>query len=269
MTAETPIDNSEETFVPEDNSEEIDPEVDDVGEHEGQSSSHPSDDTDDTFWSGNPEELPEGLKPVYKNMQGAFTKRMQRVADLERKYLDSIDAANAVVLSRGQAPEPVAKQEEAPEPPDLSKGAKPEDVIAYYVEQEVQKAIKSSGIGTLAEEMQPVAHRERIVGAYRQFSSENPDRDHQQLAPKAGRVIDANPELTELASTNPAAAIRLASKIAQAELRVATTKKMSQKKRQAAPVSARKGTVVKRRQESMLDAATRALKEAGLNPDGF
>ena len=125
MTAETPIDNSEETFVPEDNSEEIDPEVDDVGEHEGQSSSHPSDDTDDTFWSGNPEELPEGLKPVYKNMQGAFTKRMQRVADLERKYLDSIDAANAVVLSRGQAPEPVAKQEEAPSHPTYLRAPSP------------------------------------------------------------------------------------------------------------------------------------------------
>ena len=148
-------------------------------------------------------------------------------------------------------------------------GSKPEDVISYYVEKEVQKRLEASGIKNLAQEMQPVAHRERVTGAYRQFASSAPNLDHQKLAPLTGQIIDNDPELAELAQVNPAAAIRLAARVAQAEMKAVSTKQKSRKRRQAAPVSARSGTVVKPRRESMLDAATRALKEAGLNPDNF
>ena len=72
-----------------------------------------------------------------------------------------------------------------------------------------------------------------------------------------------------MAQVNPAAAIRLAARVAQAEMKAVSTRQKSRKRRQAAPVAARSGTVVKPRRESMLDAASRALKEAGLNPDNF
>jgi hypothetical protein len=271
MTAETPIDNSEETLE-EDNFEEIGSEADDAyGEEEhlsDQAEPEQESDEEDSFWGGNPEELPQELKSSYKNMQAAFTKRMQRMATLENKYFDSIDAANAAVRTRQETQAPTEEVEED-NPPDLSQGAKPEDVISYYVEKEVQKRLEASGIKNLAQEMQPVAHRERVTGAYRQFASSAPNLDHQKLAPLTGQIIDNDPELAELAQVNPAAAIRLAARVAQAEMKAVSTKQKSRKRRQAAPVSARSGTVVKPRRESMLEAASRALKEAGLNPDNF
>ena len=271
MTAETPIDNFEETLE-EDNSEEIGSEVEDAyGEEEylAEADDELEEEADESFWGGNPEELPDELKSSYKGMQAAFTKRMQRLSALENKYFESIDAANAAVLARQESQQPVQEEMEEDSPPDLSQGAKPEDVISYYVQKEVQRRLEASGIKDLAQEMQPVAHRERVTGAYREFASSNPKLDHQKLAPLTGQVIDNDPELSELAQVNPTAAIRLAARVAQAEMRAVATKQKSRKRRQAAPVAARSGTVVKPRRESMLDAATRALKEAGLNPEGF
>jgi len=267
MTAEMLANNPDEIHE-EDNSDEIGEEVDDVDGNEEHFVSQSSE-QEESFWGGNPDELPEELQSTYKGMQAAFTKRMQRSAELERKYFDSIDAANAAVLARAQA-DRTPELEAEPEPaPDLSKGSSPEDVIQFYVKQAVKEAIESSGVSQLAQEMQPVAHREKVVGAYRVFAAENPELDHAQLAPLAGRAIDSDPELSELAAINPVAAIKLAARLAQAELRVSATKQKSRKRRQAAPVSARSGTSVKRKRESMLDAATRALKEAGISPEHF
>ena len=268
MTAETPADNSEE-IQNEDNFEETGELVADVGGDDEQLASESDSHDEDAFWNGNPEELPDNLKSTYKSMQGAFTKRMQQLSKLEKKYFDSIDAANAALLARGEqgsAPEP-EKVEETP--PDMANGASPDDVINFYVQQAVAKAIKETGVGRLAEEMQPVAHRERVTSAYRSFAADNPKLDHQKLAPLAGQIIDNDPELSESAPTNPSAAIRLAARVAQAEIKTMATKQKTKKRRQAAPVSARSGTVVQHRRESMLEAATRALKEAGVNPDSL
>lgn len=273
MTAETPIDNFEAT-LDEDSAEEIDEQVDDVyGDEERSEEQAEVTDNEESFWNGNPDELPEELKTTYKGMQSAFTKRMQRASELEKKYFDSIDAANQAVLSRVSEQRAQRAEQVQAEPevavPDLANGASPEDVILHYVQQEVQKAFKDSGVDRLAQDMQPVAVREKIVSAYREFAGSNPDLDHGTLAPLAGKVIDSDPELSALAEINPSAAIRLAARVASAEIKSAATKQKSRKRRQAAPVSARTGTVVKPRRESMLDAATRALKEAGLNPDAF
>lgn len=273
MTAEMITDNSDEILDEEDNSDEIGDGVDDVHGDEGQPSEEGehTPESSDEFWHGNPEELPEELRPAYKSMQRAFTKKMQRASSLEDRYISSIDAANAAVLARAkelnQAELPATKEEEIP--PDLADGSNPQDVIAYYVKQEVERQIKESGVDQISKEMQPVAQRERVVSAYRSFADENPKLDHTQLAPLTGQVIDADDELSDLASVNPAAAIRLASRIARAELAVTTAKAKTKKKRQAAPVSARSGTVIRRKPESMLEAATRALKEAGFPSDSF
>ena len=83
MTAETPIDNFEET-LDEDNSEEIGSEADDAYGEEKHLVDHAepepeteAEDNGDSFWGGNPEELSPELKSAYKGMQSAFTKRMQ------------------------------------------------------------------------------------------------------------------------------------------------------------------------------------------------
>ena len=273
MTAEMITDNSDETLAEEGNSEEIGDGVDDVHGDEGQHSEEAehAPESSDEFWHGNPEDLPEELRPVYKSMQRAFTKKMQRASALEDKYFSSIDAANSAVLARAKelnhSDPPATKEEETP--PDIADGAKPQDVIAYYVQKEVERQIKDSGVDRISKEMQPVAQRERVVSAYRSFAGENPKLDHTRLAPLTGQVIDADDELSDLASNNPAAAIRLASRIARAELAVTTAKAKTKKKRQAAPVSARSGTVVRRKPETMLEAATRALKEAGVPTDSF
>ena len=271
MTAEMITDNYEETLAEEDNSEEIGDWVDDVDGEEEHFVSQDSAKDGESFWNGNPEELPEELKATYKGMQSAFTKSMQEASGLKEKYFESIDAANAAILAaqgnQAQAPEPQAEVEEPA--PDLSKGASPEDVIAYHARVAVAKAMESAGVNTLAKEMQPVAHRERVVGAYRSFAADNPELDHGKIAPIAGRIIDSDPDLSDLASVNPAAAIKFAARLAQAEAKVTAVKAKTKKKRQAAPVSARRGTVVKRKPETMLEAATRALKEAGISTDSF
>jgi len=268
MTAEMLANNPDET-PEEDNSEEIGEEVDDVDGNEEQLVSQDNSQEDDSFWGGNPDELPEELQHTYKGMQSAFTKRMQRVSELERKYFESIDAANAAILTRSQAEAPAPEPTPEEVAPDLARGASPEDVIQFYVKQAVAEAVESSGMSNLAKEMQPVAHREKVVGAYRSYASQNPGLDHGQIAPLAGRVIDGDPELTQLATVNPEAAIKIAARLAQAEIQLATTKQKSKKRRQAAPVSARKGTPIKQKRETMLDAATRALKEAGISPENF
>tara|TARA_R110002020_G_scaffold60451_1_gene163715 strand:- start:2609 stop:3427 length:819 start_codon:yes stop_codon:yes gene_type:complete len=266
-------DNFEGTLDTEDNSDEIGFENNGVEEdgYAGHEQEASSEDSGDAFWNGNPEELSDELKPVYKNMQAAFTKRMQRASDLEQKYMDSIEAANAVLVSgRGQgAPQENAPVEEVKDIPDMSKGAKPEEVIDYYVQQAVGEAIKKSGINSVIDQVQPLANQQKVVSAYQKYAAENPGMNHQTIAGQVGQILDTDADLGALAATNPDAAIRIAAQMAQSN--VATTNKRSKEKqrRQAAPVSARQGSVKSRRKESMLDAATRALKEAGLQPDGF
>ena len=265
-------DNFEENLDTEDSSDGIGYENNDVEDdgYVGQEQEASSEDNGDSFWSGNPEELSEELKPVYKNMQSAFTKRMQKASELEQKYVDSIEAANAVLLdgrgkqeNQGEAPHQIEQV------PDMAKGAKPEEVIEFYVRKEVQDAIKSSGIGSVMDQVQPLANQQKVVSAYQRYAAENPGVNHQSLAGEVGQILDTDGDLGALAATNPEAAIRIAARMAQSNMASSSKRSKNKQRRQAAPVSARQGTVKSKRRESMLDAATRALKEVGLRPDGF
>ena len=265
-------DNFEENLDTEDSSDEIGYENNDVEDdgYVGQGQEASSEDDGDSFWNGNPEELSGELQSVYKNMQSAFTKKMQRASDLEQKYVDSIEAANAVLVNgRGQQ----EAQEQAPhqneQVPDMSKGAKPEEVIEYYVRKEVQDAIKGTGISSVIDQVPPLANQQKVVSAYQKYAAENPGVNHQTIAGEVGQILDTNEDLGALAATNPEAAIRIAAQMAQSSMASSSTRSKNKQRRQAAPVSARQGTVKSKRRESMLDAATRALKEVGLRPDGF
>lgn len=265
-------DNFEENLAPEDNSDEIGYENNDVEDdgYVGQEQEASSEDSGDSFWNGNPEELSGELQSVYKNMQSAFTKKMQRASELEQKYMNSIEAANAVLLNgRGEQQAQEQAPPESQEVPDMSKGAKPEEVIEYYVQQAVGEAIKKSGINSVIDQVQPLANQQKVVAAYQKYAAENPGVNHQTIAGEVGQILDTNADLGALAATNPEAAIRIAAQMAQSSLASSSTRSKNKQRRQAAPVSARQGTVKSKRKESMLDAATRALKEAGLQPDGF
>ena len=112
--------------------------------------------------------------------------------------------------------------------------------------------------------MRPVVSQQRVVRAYQQFASENPDLDHVILAAEVGRVLDSDTDLSELAEESPLKAVRLAAKVAKGNVAFAKTKAKSKKRREAAPVASRKGTVVRqKKRETALEAATRALKEQG------
>lgn len=41
--------------------------------------------TENTFWNGNPNELPPEVQPIYKNLQADYTKKMQEIAQQQEK----------------------------------------------------------------------------------------------------------------------------------------------------------------------------------------
>jgi hypothetical protein len=114
-----------------------------------------------------------------------------------------------------------------------------------------------------------VAER-KVRDSFRRWTSDNPNFDNQSFASRVGGILDSDQSLATLAVSDPDAAIKVATRIAQAEQRAdAVKKKRVQSRRQVAPPAARSGTVVPRKRETMLEAATRALQEAGVNPDSF
>jgi len=98
----------------------------------------------------------------------------------------------------------------------------------------------------------------------------SPELDHNQLAGAVGQVIDGDQELSQLSQANPHLAVRLATRVAQADLdakRQAASHK-NRSRQQAAPVAARNGTVVGSQAPASLEDAFRlALKQQGATPD--
>lgn len=209
------------------------------------------------------DDLKETLKKGFLR-QADYTRKTQAVAE-ERRRLDEQRAViDKILLSQSQSNETPAVEDAGP--PDVAEGASPQEVIDYYVNKAVTKKLDALGIAKTAEDMKPVVNQQRVVRAYQQFASENPDLDHGILAAEVGRVLDSDPDLSELAESSPLKAVRLAAKVANGNVASAKTKAKSKKRRAAAPVATRKGTVVtQKRRETPLEAATRALKEQGFN----
>ena len=56
----------------------------------------------DSFWNGNPDELPDEVKPIYKNLQADYTKKSQEVASQRKEAEQATQFWNAI---RGKDPE--------------------------------------------------------------------------------------------------------------------------------------------------------------------
>ena len=212
------------------------------------------------------DETRDELKRGYLR-QSDYTKKTQGLADERRSLDDRRSVVDQILLNQQGSKEDKGQDEVAETaPPDMANGDSPEDVISYYVDKAVQEKLKALGVGSAVEEIRPIAAQQRVVRAYQTWAKDYPDINHGEFASAVGHVLDTDPDLTDLASSDPERAIRIAAKVAQANMGQARTKAKSKKRREAAPVASRKGTVVtKRKRETALEAATRALKEQGIN----
>ena len=211
---------------------------------------------------GIPDDVRDELKRGYLR-QSDYTKKTQALSDERRSLEERRSVVDQILLSQnsGSETQPEAVEEKAP---DMADGASPEDVINYYVNKAVKDKLNSLGLDSTVNEIKPLAAQQRVVRAYKDWAKTQPDVDHNTFAATVGQVIDSDPDLTELAESNPERAIRIAAKVARANVSVAQTKAKSKKRHAAAPVASRKGSVVsKKKRETALEAATRALKEQG------
>jgi hypothetical protein len=209
-----------------------------------------------------PDEVKEELRRGFLR-QADYTRKTQGISDDRRKLEDQRSVVDQILLSqkKPETPEKVAEDT----PPDMSNGASPEDVIDYYVNRAVHTKLNDLGIGSAVEEIRPLAAQQRVVKAYQSWAQDHPDIDHGNFATAVGQVLDSDPDLTELAQSDPDRAVRIAAKVARANTSAAKTVAKSKKRRAAAPVASRKGTVVsQKKRETALEAATRALKEQGV-----
>jgi hypothetical protein len=214
---------------------------------------------------GVPEEVKQELRRGFLR-QADYTKKTQVVSDDRRRLEEQRSVVDQILLSQKEANTKEPEAAVADTPPDMANGASPEDVIDFYVNRAVQERLKSLGIGDAVEEIRPIAAQQRVVKAYQAWAQDYPDIDHGRFATVVGQVLDSDPDLTELAQEDPSRAIRIAAKVALANTSAAKTEAKSKKRRAAAPVASQKGTVVsKRKRETALEAATRALKEQGIN----
>lgn len=211
------------------------------------------------------EDISDDLKETLKRgflRQADYTRKTQAVAEERRRLDEQRAVVDKILLTQSPSSESPAQEDAGP--PDVAEGASPQEVIDYYVNKAVAKKLDALGIAETAQEMRPVVSQQRVVRAYQQFASENPDLDHGILAAEVGRVLDSDADLSELAEDSPLKAVRLAAKVAKGNVAFAKTKAKSKKRREAAPVASRKGTVVRqKKRETALEAATRALKEQG------
>jgi hypothetical protein len=218
---------------------------------------------DPVAWLKAQDSIPE---EVMQAVEQGFLRRAdysQKTADVARKR----ELVDEIIL-REQAGKSNAQEKPAEEvkPPSLKEGATPEQVIDFYVQQAVQDKLKALGVGSTVEQMKPLVDQQRVVDAYREYASENPGQDHATLSSAVGQVLDTDPELAELAQSNPRAAVRAAARIAAAELKIAKGRVKKKQKRATAPASARAGAsriVEGGKRLTPLEAATQALKEQG------
>ena len=213
------------------------------------------------------DDIPEDVKGALSKgflRQSDYTRKTQAIASERRRLDDQRSVVDQIILEKSEAKK--AKEEEKAPPPDLARGAKPEDVILYYVNKQVEARLAEIGLNEKLTSLEPMAQQQKVVSSYQRFAKENPAIDHATMAAEVGRILDTDPDLSDLAEVNPDRAVRLAAKMAQSSRKVAKNTAKSKKRKEAAPVATRQGSVVRKgRRESPLEAATRALKEQGVN----
>ena len=207
--------------------------------------------------------------------QADYTRKTQEVAELRRELhaeLEKAQELRSLMLQGGQgSPQAATPVEEAVELPDPKVDAKGyiEGYIAQRVKAGVKEALDTTGLSGLRDEVAPLIQRERLGSEYQQFMADSPELDHTALSSKAGALIDADPALAQLASSDPRLAIRLATQLAQARVDVDRAKQKNASRREAAPLAARNASTVSGANAATIDDAFRlALQQQGIEP-GF
>lgn len=215
-------------------------------------------------------DIPEDVKDAMTRgflRQSDYTKKTQAVAEERRRLDDQRSVVDQIILEKSEAKK--AKKDAEPSPPDLAKGARPEDIILYYVNKQVESRLSEIGLNDKLTSLEPMAQQQKVVSSYQKFASENPGLDHATMAGEVGHILDTDTDLADLAQVNPDRAVRLAAKMVKSNRKVAKNTAKSKKRKEAAPVATRQGSVVRKsRRESPLEAATRALREQGVTNFG-
>ena len=180
--------------------------------------------------------------------QADYTKKTQGLASDRRAFEAEKAAWNEARRGQDNADAPDEPGSTAPDP-ELAKTEPArylEELVDYRAAQQVgglRKEIDELR-GALDEErrdLAPIRAQQAVVEAYRGYQGENPSLDHKALGPAVGKLLETDPDLGEMAVTNPGRAVRLAARLVQAESQKRASRTTTSRRKAAAPVAARRG----------------------------
>lgn len=175
-------DHSDESSDDDENDSSDDQEGDE--EEDSEEEDTDEDDEEDSSQFVDPKKLPKELRPAFKKMQAAFTKKMQGVSDLRRKAqaLDQLAAnpdfiAWAESMKRGKGKQPVKKSSDTSD----KKGG---------VDMEALRAMIREEVGPIKAEQE----KTKLSSELRQFKKDYPDwKDYKG---RMRSVLRRNPEMS-------------------------------------------------------------------------
>ena len=215
--------------------------------------------TDDDGVPTDPDELRKGYLRT-----ADYTRKTQKLAEDRRKL-----ATQQKDMERrlGELEDLQAKLQPRakPEPETPPEGATAEQLLQWYVKQEVAKA--RAEMAKDLEPLRPAAETQRltkgVVDAYRALVDEDgsdPIFTTKSAAELVGSIIESDEDLLDLAKTNPTRAVRLAMKAAKADLANARVKTRSADAHAANPLRPSGGKTVQPTAKSPMDVARDALR---------
>ena len=185
----------DETLEPQEESDEGD-ESEEVAA-ESVEDAEPAEQAVSVEWDGNPDNLPETLIPVYKAMQGGFTKKMQEVAERDRQR-DELHRQTMAALEKQLKQQQVANDPRPANPTeDMSYDEQQrrwDEISSWTARQAILKA-KEDGIIPDSEAF------EKKTAEYDQVLSVN--RRMQLLQSQDGWGSEVESAMQQIAQSNP------------------------------------------------------------------
>jgi len=170
--------------------------------------------TEDDGIPSDPDELRKGYL-----RQADYTRKTQDLAT-QRKEISALQAELLQLKTATLTQQQVKPAVEETPLPDPEKD--PQGYVEAYVQQQVKQRLDAQldqlGLRDLPDRLKPVLSQQSVVAAYQEFMEASPELDHNQLAGAVGQVIDGDQELSQLSQANPHLAVRLATRVAQADL---------------------------------------------------
>ena len=216
---------------------------------------------------GPPDDIEELRRGYYR--QADYTRKTQEVAE-ERRALAAERQALLELAGRlnPQAPAPTADADPTPETL-LKQG--PEAFSKWFLNDRKVQRDTIARLEALVNDLAPVAHRERVVGAFHRMAQADPRIADEGIRVEVARLLDTDSVIQKIAQSSPEDALNIA--IRQAEVvrdrarltgEVAAMKKTHAARVAAAPAPSSSGPATIKEWLSPLQAAERAMKEEGL-----